>query len=361
MPAMIVYKQLVYVSMKQSLYRGRIMKRRMLVFSAAALIVAAAYCSAQTGASKSKAKPRRAGVAAAAPVAEIVLEGSSPNGRACVGNTSQIVAEHGTVWGHESKIIVGELTHSIYDKLIDYYTCVGLAQRNGDACNRVPYFINLKQGYDDEETPRSRCHNNLVKLLYLTGKESVTFCRENLHMMDMTGEVFCNNVKDLPEACGKASKLMHLPAVPPECYVAFPRTQADCGSDNRCRKIAKLNMAIKTNSGEGLSPFERASFDAYQTKTTSSCKVILNDLASSYCKARNTYYQVQAASPDAQKGAAVPSAAANAVNQQKAVRSSDSLPPPSAPVLCTTCQVYRDQMTGQKKAATKDAKPAVKK
>lgn len=360
---MIVYKQLVILSIKQSLTRGRGMKRKIFVLSAVALAIATVYCSAQTNTSKSKAKPRRASAAVSEPdISKNVSPGHPVMALsgACTGETSQILAEHGTVWGYNSAVMVGDLTHSIYDKLVDYYTCAGLAQRNGDACNALPYFVDLKQGYDDEETPRSQCRTNLVKLLYLTGKENAAFCKANLHIVDMTGEVFCSNMKDMAEVCGKGAKLLKENSVPPECYRSFPRTAADCGANAKCRRTAKLYGAIRNNSGEGLSPYERASFTAYQTKTTNSCQVILKDLSATYCKARNAYAKLLESSSGAQSASPATGASSSDAKMPGGSQSV-SFPPPAQPVLCTTCQVYRDQLNTQKKAAAKGTKPAVKK
>jgi|GEM_PF-6904456 len=274
----------------------------------------------------------------------------------CVGDPAQILAEHGTLWGHKGTLIVGQATLILYDKMVDYFTCMGLAQRNGDACNAVPHFINMSQGYDDEESPRSRCRNNLVKLLYLTGNADAAFCRANTHIIDTTAEKFCATVKDMPGACQAAARLLKLDSVPKECYALYPRTLADCGGNTKCRSTAKLYGAIKSGSTAGLAPYERAAFEAFQTKSTESCAIIQKDLATTYCTSRSTYAKSIIQIQESQREKAAKTKPSPA---RKAQVNAEPVPP--APILCTTCQVYQDQMSGQGKRQKKAVKPAVKK
>lgn len=316
------------------------MKLSHIVIGALVLSAAAGVSSAQDAAGAAPSKP-----------VPIVPSGS------CVGDPAQLLAEHGTLWGHSSTVIAGQTTLALYDKMVDYFTCTGLAQRNGDACNAVPHFINMSQGYDDEESPRSRCRNNLVKLLYLTGNADAAFCKANTHLMDTSAENFCANVKDMPGACPAAARLLKLDPVPKECYALYPRTLADCGENKKCRRTAKLYGAIKSGSAAGLTPYERAAFEAFRTKSTAPCAILQKDLATTYCTARNTYAKSLTQTQDSQLDIKAVKAKPSAVRKAQA----NAEPVPAAPVLCTTCQVYQDQMTGQGKSQKKAVKPAAKK
>lgn len=319
------------------------MKLKYVMACALALAATADFASAQGAAGAASDKP--------VPIV--------PSG-ACIGDTAQLLAEHGTLWGHNSTVIAGQTTLLLYDKMVDYFTCMGLAQRNGDACNAVPHFINMSQGYDAEESPRSRCRNNLVKLLYLSGNADAGFCKANTQLMDISAETFCGNVKDMPGACQTAARLLKFDAIPKECYEAYPRTLADCGGNKRCRRTMQVYKAIKTGNAAGLTPYERAAYEGFSTRKTSSCDILLKDLSKTYCNARNAYVKTLAQTVSSEVQQVRASKAGSGKNMQSAAKSkAEPLPAPA--VLCTTCQVYQDQMSGQGKGGKKAGKPAVKK